>query len=256
MMRHIANGFALALQFFSVVPVNKEVPLEKNDVTAMYGSLPLLGAMLGGASALAVFILRDYTAASPLLAAFAVVLVLAAATGGLHLDGLADAGDAFFSYQDKEKRLEIMGDPRIGAFGALVLVFTILGKIIVAAELVFELPLALLAAIPFLSRTGLLLLFSTTKNAKQNGLGAFFRQRVHVKWLALAACLYLLLAIGFLVYFTGFGNAAAIAAIFLLGLWLYRKWCLNHFGGVTGDLFGAYIEGAELLLWTMLLFFI
>jgi len=256
MMRHIANGFALAFQFFSVVPVKKELPLEKKDVTAMYGALPLLGAMLGIASALIVFVLRDYTEVSPLLAAFAVVLFLAAATGGLHLDGLADAGDAFFSYQDKEKRLEIMGDPRIGAFGTMVLLFAVLGKIIVASELIFEVPLTMLMAIPLLSRTGLLLLFSTTKSAKKSGLASFFRQQANIKWLAGAACLYLLITAGVIIYVMGFFNAMAVIAIFLLVLLVYRKWCLHHFGGVTGDLFGAYIEGAELLLWTVLLFFI
>ena len=30
-----------------------------------------------------------------------------------------DASDAFFSYRDRERRLEIMKDPRIGAFGVL-----------------------------------------------------------------------------------------------------------------------------------------
>ena len=256
MMQHLATGIALAFQFFSVVPVKKELPLEKNDVTAMYAFLPLLGALLGGGSALIVFVLSGYTEVSPLFAAFVVVLFLVAATGGLHLDGLADVGDAYFSYQDQEKRLEIMGDPRIGAFGTMVLLFALLGKIIVAAELVYEIPLALLIAVPLLSRIGLLALFSTTRSAKNNGLGAFFRQRANTKWLALAAALYLLLAAGFLIYLAGPGSAAAITAIFLLALWIYRKWCLRQFGGVTGDLFGAYIEGAELLLWTVLLFFI
>ncbi|MGK7376517.1 adenosylcobinamide-GDP ribazoletransferase [Planococcus sp. 1R117A] len=256
MMGHLANGLALAFQFFSVIPVRKELPLEKNDVTAMYLSLPLVGALMGSLSALIVFTLRDYTEMSSLLAAFVVILFLVTATGGLHLDGLADVGDAYFSYQDKKKRLEILGDPRIGAFGAMVLLFAVLGKIIVLSELVYKIPLVLLIVIPFFSRIGLLMLFSTTKTAKQDGLGAFFRQRANVKWLILAACLYLLIAAGVLVYYAGAVNGALFAAAFLLSLWLYRKWCLRQFGGVTGDLFGAYIEGTELLLWTVLLFFI
>lgn len=256
MMQHLANGIALAFQFFSVVPVRKELPLEKKDVTAMYAGLPFLGTLLGGASMLIAFILRDYTEVSPLLAAFLVVLFLTAATGGLHLDGLADVGDAYFSYQDRERRLEIMGDPRIGAFGTMALLFALLGKIIVAAELIYELPLVLLAMMPMVSRTGLLLLFSTTKSAKKNGLGAFFRQRADVKWLVFAACLYLVISGSLLIYWAGLIPAAVILVSFLLVLWIYRKWCLRQFGGVTGDLFGAYIEGAELLLWTVLLFFI
>lgn len=256
MMQHLFNGIALAFQFFSVVPVRKELPLEKKDVTAMYAGLPLLGALLGSASLFIVFILRDYTEASPLLTAFLVVLFLAAATGGLHLDGLADVGDAYFSYQDRERRLEIMGDPRIGAFGTMVLLFAVLGKIIVAAEVIDELPLVLLILTPVLSRTGLLLLFSTTQSAKNNGLASFFRQRADVKWLLFAACLYLFISAGLLIYWLELVPAAVILLSFLFVLWVYRQWCLRQFGGVTGDLFGAYIEGAELLLWTALLFFI
>ncbi|MDN7226554.1 adenosylcobinamide-GDP ribazoletransferase [Planococcus sp. N064] len=256
MMQHLSNGIALAFQFFSVVPVRKELPLEKKDVTAMYASLPLLGALLGCTSMIIASVLRDYTEVSPLLAAFLVVFFLAAATGGLHLDGLADVGDAYFSYQDRERRLEIMGDPRIGAFGTMVLLFAVLGKIIVATELIYELPLVVLILIPVLSRTGLLLLFSTTQSAKNNGLASFFRQRAAVKWLLFASCLYLLISTCLLIYWIGLVPAAGILFSFLLMFWLYRKWCLHQFGGVTGDLFGAYIEGAELLLWTVLLFFI
>ena len=48
----------------------------------------------------------------------------------------------------------------------------------------------------------------------------------------------------------------AVMAAFLLMLFWYRRFCLRNFGGVTGDLFGAYVEGAELLLWMVFLFFI
>ena len=69
------------------------------------------------------------------LTAVFIVLTGIVLTGGLHLDGWADTGDAFFSYRDREKRLEILEDPRLGAFGTMALVFLIVVKIALFNEL-------------------------------------------------------------------------------------------------------------------------
>ena len=41
-------------------------------------------------------------------------------TGGFHLDGYMDTMDALHSYQKKEKKLEILKDPHIGAFSVIM----------------------------------------------------------------------------------------------------------------------------------------
>ena len=71
--------------------------------------------MVGGGSRLA----------GRLLAAVVAVAVDAAVTGCLHLDGLADAADGLLPPVSRARRLEIMADPRIGAFGAVVLVLVL-----------------------------------------------------------------------------------------------------------------------------------
>lgn len=256
MMRPLGNGLALAFQFFSVIPVKKELSMEKKDITAMYAALPFLGLLFGSAAALIVFLLKDYTDTGSLFAAFLVVLVSAVGTGGLHLDGLADVGDAYFSYRDREKRFEIMADPRIGAFGTMVLLFTVVGKIILISEIIYEIPLLVIVLIPFLSRTGLLVLFTTLDSAKNTGIAFFFQNKAHKQSLVAAAAIYMAIAFSCLVWAAGWQAAFLISFVFLLTLWLYRNWCKRNFGGATGDLFGAYIEGAEWLLWASLLFFI
>lgn len=40
-------------------------------------------------------------------------------TGGIHLDGFLDTQDAMSSYQERERRLEILKDPRAGAFAII-----------------------------------------------------------------------------------------------------------------------------------------
>ena len=256
MSRQLWTGFLLALQFFSVIPVKKQLPMEKTHITAMYIMLPVLGVFFGSALAGAVGLLREITDVSSLLIGCIVVVIGMVLTGGLHMDGLADTGDAYFSYQDREKRLDIMGDPRIGAFGAMVLLLAIVGKIIIAAESVQTVSLVLIFFIPVLARIGLLALFSSTPSAKPKGLAAFFQQRANHRQLLLAALVFI--AFGFVVLSWSTTIWIALALLVLLGgsLWLFRAWCLRNFGGVTGDLFGAYVEGVEILLWISLLFFV
>ncbi len=59
------------------------------------------------------------------LAAVIAVAVDAAVTGCLHLDGLADAADGLLPAVGRTRRLEIMADPRVGAFGAVALVLVL-----------------------------------------------------------------------------------------------------------------------------------
>ena len=44
-----------------------------------------------------------------------------------------------------------------------------------------------------------------------------------------------------------------LSALLLIVIYVYRKWSLKHFGGVTGDLSGAFIEGMEAFLWLVVL---
>ena len=59
------------------------------------------------------------------LAAVVAVAVDAAVTGCLHLDGLADSADGLLPAVGRARRLEIMADPSIGAFGAVALVLVL-----------------------------------------------------------------------------------------------------------------------------------
>jgi adenosylcobinamide-GDP ribazoletransferase len=55
--------------------------------------------------------------------AIAAAIVL---TGALHEDGLADAADGFGAHVPRERKLEILRDSRVGTYGALALVLSVL----------------------------------------------------------------------------------------------------------------------------------
>ena len=40
------NGLLLAVQFFTAIPIRKELPLGRKEVTAMYVALPFVGAVI------------------------------------------------------------------------------------------------------------------------------------------------------------------------------------------------------------------
>ncbi len=250
------KGLLLALQFFSAVPVKKELSLGRKEVTAMYSALPFVGAGIGLAMYAMSVLALDVIGVSPLLAAVFIVLTAILLTGGLHLDGLADTSDAFFSYRDREKRLAILDDPRIGAFGTMVLLLLIIVKITLMNELITsgKLDIVYFLLIPFLARSAMNVYFTTVPLAKSEGLAHFFKEKMASRTVTilsvLSVCL-MLVAAGVLL--NDFIIPTAFFVLLTVVIYLYSRWSMKHFGGVTGDLSGALIEGLEALLWLMVI---
>lgn len=246
------NGLLLALQFFTSIPIRKELPMERKDVTAMYIALPFVGGLIGLAMFGTALLFVDVIGTGSLLASVFVVVAGIALTGGLHMDGFADMGDAFFSYRDKEKRLEILDDPRIGAFGTMALVLLIIVKIALFQELIHRNDglLTYFIAVPLLARAGMNIYFSTTRLAKEKGIAHFFKEKLATGTLirsSIVTGLAVAVALGFVLH-----SIVLPIVLFIVvsgAIFLFRSWSLKHFGGVSGDLCGAFIEGTEALLW-------
>ena len=100
--------------------------MTNKSATIMYSAIPLIGLGMGGLLAGFLALNDTYFELSPLFTAILLVVLHFIMTGGLHMDGVVDTGDAFFSYRDRKKRLEIVDDPRICAFGAITLVLFVL----------------------------------------------------------------------------------------------------------------------------------
>lgn len=122
-MANIWHGFLINLQFFTIIPIRKEIDMTKRNLTGMIITLPLFGMFMGIIYAFTLAGLTQFTNLSNLAMTVIFMALMVILTGGIHVDGWVDTSDAFFSYQDKQKRLEIMEDPRVGAFGVLGLLF-------------------------------------------------------------------------------------------------------------------------------------
>ena len=162
-------------------------------------------------------------------------------TGGLHLDGLADCLDGLVG-RDREHRLAIMRDSRIGTFGAVGLILFLMLEIVTVAELSPDVRWRALTVVPTLARALPPVLARCFPSARATGQGAAFMAGVGVAAAPLATILAGLVAV---VTLRAAGVAALIAA-FVVGFavaWFQSR----RLGGLTGDVFGAVVELAELV---------
>ena len=170
-------------------------------------------------------------------------------TRGLHVDGLADLADAMGAGLTRERRLEVMKDPHIGAFGVMAVVTDLLLKAVALARLAAFHQWALVIIAFIASRTVMVYLAVSLPYARPEGgkAGGFVDQARPLHFLL--ALLVSLACCATTACLDHTGNACRTGALLLAqGLTmaiLILLWMKHHFGGITGDLLGASNEVVE-----------
>jgi adenosylcobinamide-GDP ribazoletransferase len=227
----------LAFSFLTVIPM-PTLAYQPGLLGRAGRWFPLVGLTIGGLLFLAHQGLSLLF--TPLLTAALVTTLWAALTGGLHLDGLADCCDGLLAATSRERRLEIMRDPRTGAFAVVGVVLFLLLKVTALAALPAAAPALLVA--PTWARW-LLLWVARQPLARPGGLGADFAAGLTGRALVWG----LLLPLGLLLLLlTIQAFVAVVVAIGVTG-WLMRAARLR-LGGVTGDVYGLVVELSELAM--------
>jgi len=251
-MGKLLKGFLLDLQFFTAIPINVELPMDKPHLKRAIQAFPLLGLLQGGIYASLFYVLLEFTPFSNLAIAFFLWLMSILLTGGSHLDGWMDASDAYCSYSNQTKRLEIMKDPRTGAFGVISVIVLLSSRFLFIYEITDNIQLVsyiMIFVIPFLSKSVMGALLLSVKSAKDEGLGSLFQSAATIKTL----WIYPVYLAGFLAMVTlvnnGFFHVSILIVVACGCLLLCRQKAVSWFGGITGDVLGAAVEGTELLLW-------
>jgi adenosylcobinamide-GDP ribazoletransferase len=243
----------LALSFLTTLPVPQRAtaPGDLGRAAAWFPAVGLvLGLLLTGGHWLAVEVLNLGLAGAVL-----VIGLWAALTGGLHLDGVADCGDGLLAAAPPTRRLEIMRDPRVGAFGvmALVLVLMLKAALVPAVgeypswhwpALEWPAAMALFPAGPFIVgpvvARWLLLLAARQPNARPSGLGAEMAANLSASGFVVAG-----VTTAAVIVLGGLTAVAAAAAAHGAAFLIFRV-ARARLGGVTGDVFGLTVEAAEL----------
>jgi adenosylcobinamide-GDP ribazoletransferase len=236
----IARPLVAAFAFLTRLPVWSG-PLRDEDLGRSVTFFPIVGLVLGLVLTGLASLVRD--ALPPTLAAVVLVAMLAALTGGLHLDGLADVFDALGGGRgDRQRMLDIMRDSRIGAHGAAALVLLLLAKVTAVAELVARRDLAGLLVFPAVARWAVTPAIVFHPYARPEGTGRAFNGEARA-WQVAGATVIVAIALAALGTRLIVPAAGALAAASLFALWLRRR-----LGGLTGDVYGASIELGEVVM--------
>jgi adenosylcobinamide-GDP ribazoletransferase len=232
------SGLVLAIRYLTIVPLPSRSPTEADRLGRAAAWFPVvgvgLGALLAATDRLATHLFPG------LLGALLTVTVWKLATGGLHLDGLADCLDGLMG-RDREHRLAIMRDSRIGTFGAVGLILFLMLEIVAVAELPGPWRWRVLVAVPAIARAAPPVLARLFRAARADGQGAVFAAGVRRGGAALAVSVALVVSVGAL------GAAGLLAVVVSLAVAAGAGWWFaRRLGGITGDVLGAAVETTEL----------
>lgn len=206
---------------------------------------PVVGALLG--LVLGVAWWGTDNVLGPLAAAAVVVAADLALTGALHFDGLLDTADGLLPHLPPERRLAVMADPHVGAFGVATGATALLLRAAALAALGTARPL-LLAALWTASRTAMAVTAMSGRYARNHGLASSFlapataSPRSIPPW-ALTGAAGTVLALTFAVADDP-GSAFAVAAAGLAAAGVAAL-AARRIGGFTGDTLGAGGVAAE-----------
>ena len=228
-MRHVLGDLVLAFGLLT------RLPLPRLDLDASRGATaawtwPLVGAVVGGLGAGTGMLAMAAGLPASVAAALALI-AMALATGGLHEDGLADTADGLWGGRDAARRLEIMRDSRIGAYGVLALGLLLLLRFAALAALLEAGQGLMLIAAAAVARGGMATMMALLPNARRDGLSQT-TGRPGPGPVAGALGLSILAAM-----LTGLPLICWLAAGLVLG-WLAWQ-AIRKIGGQTGDILGA-----------------
>jgi adenosylcobinamide-GDP ribazoletransferase len=231
------RALVAAFAFLTRLPVWAG-PLRDGDLGRAVAFFPVVGLVAGLVLTGLGFALQG--ALPPPLVAVLQVAVLAVLSGGLHLDGLADLFDGLGGGRgDRAKTLAIMRDSHVGAHGAAALALLLLAKVLALAQAVEHRDFAAVLAFPAIGRWAVTPAIVLFPYARPEGLGRAFNGQAGPRQLAISTAIMGLALAGLGAHLVTAALAAGLVVL-LLGLWLRRR-----LGGLTGDVYGAAVELAE-----------
>lgn len=234
------SGLAAAVRHLTVVPWPGAPPAHLDTLGRAAPWFPVVGLAIG--AVLAGVDRAGGAVFSPLLAALLAVVAWKLLSGGLHLDGLADCLDGLAG-ADPAQRLAIMRDSRIGAFGAVGLTLFLMLEVVAVADLEPAARWRTLLVAPAVARAMPPLVARLFPPARPDGQGAAFGQVLG--WPAVVGALAVGAAAAAAVLGPAGLVAAAAAAFKAVAV---GRFMTGRLGGVTGDVLGAVVEAAELLV--------
>ena len=230
-----------AIGLLTRLPVPVDGPAASARGAGAAWAYPLAGLVVAGCAGVAGTI-AGWIGLPALLVAAIVLVAQVVLTGAMHEDGLADTADGLWGGWDRDRRLEIMKDSRIGAYGVIALILSLIIRwqaltVIIAAGIMWP----ALIAVAMFSRWAMVFNMWLLPHAREGGLSRAVG-RPATGTAQLAGVLSFAGSLGLGVWAMLIGLIAPVAA-FIIGQIAKAK-----IGGQTGDILGATQQLTEIAL--------
>ncbi len=233
------TSLIIAFQFLTIIPTLIRRPFTPEEMGRSVGWFPLVGLALGvllfGIHYAAILIFPATIAAALVL--FAWVFL----TRAFHLDGLMDTCDGLYGGFTPERRLDIMKDSRMGAFGVAAGFIILLIKYTALASSLN--PGLALVMSTVLGRWTSPLVIVAFPYARQKGTGYDMKKNARLPQLLLATAITVIVA--WLLNSTQGFLLILITALAALGI---ARYIMHLLPGLTGDNYGTITELTETLV--------
>lgn len=239
---HVLKAVMIAFSIYSQIPV-PQFEWEEEDMQYMLCFFPWIGAVIGGCVYGWSFLCSTFHIGKicHTLIGTAIPLIL---TGGFHVDGFMDTVDAFHSYESRERKLEILKDPHIGAFAVILLAAYGLLYMGAFSEVTDERLLKIVCSGFFLSRCLSGISVVTFPSARKEGMLYLFADSSKKTIVKGALCLQSIACIGFMLWQLVYAGVLVVLTACLLFLSYYRR-TKRELGGITGDTAGYFVLVCE-----------
>ncbi|WP_417519914.1 adenosylcobinamide-GDP ribazoletransferase [Minwuia sp.] len=252
-LTRLNDDLAVALAWLTRLPVT--YPSNQPRLSDAAWSFPLVGLVVGAIGA-AGFMLFVGLGASHLTAGALTVGLMLLLTGGLHEDGLADFFDGLGARGGATEKLAAMRDSRVGTYGVLALIVILIVRVSALYGVGTSLDALVLVAACVIARAAMVWAMSAHALARADGAARQAGQPDSaVVARATALALVIVATLAFAVPYGIAGIVLAPLLAFAVAVSVCRR-ALAHFGGMTGDVYGAVCllsETAALVLLVMIL---
>jgi len=233
MLKEIKN----LLAFLTIIPVGMDRDCLK-DAAKYMPLFPLIGAFTGLLAGSLAWLLSHIL--PELIAGMLTLGFLLLITGLHHTDGLLDFGDGAMYQGPPEKKIEIMHDQRTGAGGLALGLVTLLTTAFCIAELKRSIIIQSLIVSEVSAKLSMVIGAWSGKSAHE-GMNTFFVNAMHGEHRRLRLAVALAISFGMALPLLRTFGLIAMVVVLMTSLILVEA-SRRHFGGVTGDVFGAMNE--------------
>ena len=245
-MNAVFRSFVMAFSKYSISPKSRIKDEEEESNRFILLFVPLIGFIIGGV----IYICSEgwpYLCNYELLPAVVCVTLPIIISGGGHLEGFIKTVDALCAHKSREKKMEILADSHGGYFAIIVCLSYFLLDIGIWSEMPIDgIPILAIGFVMSRALFGLSIL--TLNHADESKCTSYVPEASGTRMMEIVI-LAALAMVGayFMVFFNAsVGLACVIGALLaFVYYWLVTQ---KHFGGITEDSAGFFLQLCEIII--------